>query len=220
MPFLCVSAEEGAGKPLKSCKMVQVLLTILHEDDDKDHQGSEKNRQVHIRQRRLQRLAIEARDQDGLLTQEDLARLLQCDVKSIQRDIKELQKSGLIVPTRGTVQDIGPGVTHRELVVRSFVEKGLEAPDIARATRHSLGAVENYLRKFGQVFFLREKHFTDLEIAITTGLSLYGVKAFSSLYHSLKDSEGFLRRRAEMEAAGSEHFASVGEKKDCSPANA
>jgi hypothetical protein len=27
MPFLCVSAKEGAGKPLKSCQMVQVLLT-------------------------------------------------------------------------------------------------------------------------------------------------------------------------------------------------
>lgn len=220
MPFLCVSAKEGAGKPLKSCQMVQVLLTVLHEEDGKEHEtSSAKNRQVHMRQRRLQRLAIEARDQGGLLSQEDLAVLLQCDVKSIQRDIKDLQKNGLIIPTRGTVQDIGPGVTHRELVVRNYVAKGMEAPDIARATRHSLKAVDNYLRKFGQVFFLREKGFCDLDISVTTGLSLYGVKAFSEVYHSLKGTEGFKRRRDELFTQGSEYYASA-EKKSSSSVNA
>jgi biotin operon repressor len=220
MPFLCVSAKEGAGKPLKSCQMVQVLLTVLHEEDGKElGTASAKNHQVHMRQRRLQRLACEARDQGGLLSQEDLAQLLQCDVKSIQRDVKDLQKVGLVVPTRGTVQDIGPGVTHRELVVRCYVEKSMEAPDIARATRHSLKAVDNYLSKYGQVCFLREKGFTDLEISVTTGISLYGVKSFNDLYQALKGSEGFKRRRAELFNQGETYYASA-EKKSSSPANA
>ena len=39
MPFLCVSATEGAGKPLKNCKLVQVILTVLHEEDYGDKQN-------------------------------------------------------------------------------------------------------------------------------------------------------------------------------------
>ena len=76
-----------------------------------------------------------------------------------------------------------------------------------------------YLRKFGQVFFLREKGFCDLDISVTTGLSLYGVKAFSEIYHSLKGTEGFKRRRDELFTQGSEYYASA-EKKSSSSVNA
>jgi len=36
-----------------------------------------------------------------------------CDSRTIRRDVKNLKEKGIIVPTRGTEKDIGPGVTHR-----------------------------------------------------------------------------------------------------------
>jgi DeoR/GlpR family transcriptional regulator of sugar metabolism len=44
-------------------------------------------------------MASEALDQDGLLTQEDLAVLLCSSRRTIRRDIKELKQQGIDVPT-------------------------------------------------------------------------------------------------------------------------
>ena len=62
------------------------------------------------------RISAEAREQGGLLTQEDLAKILMCDVRTIRRDIADLRKTDIVVPTRGTIKDIGPGVSHRALL--------------------------------------------------------------------------------------------------------
>jgi hypothetical protein len=61
------------------------------------------------------------------MTQEDLAVLLCSSKGTIRRDIKELKVQGIEVPTRGTLQDIGPGVTHKSKVVKMWLE-GYEYP--------------------------------------------------------------------------------------------
>ena len=58
------------------------------------------------------------------LTQEDIAaKLLNCSVRTVRRDIKALAKRGVIVPTRGQQKDIGPGVSHKVEAVRLFMER-------------------------------------------------------------------------------------------------
>ncbi len=145
MKYSCVSACEGAGKPLKECQIKTVVLTLHSNTDEEELMAvGNKERQIFIRRRRLSRIADEAKDQGGLLSQEDIATLLMCDVKTIQRDVKELKIEGITVPTRGQQKDIGPGVTHRELVIRHWLD-GKEPVEVARQTKHSIGAVENYI---------------------------------------------------------------------------
>jgi len=58
------------------------------------------------------------------LTQEDIAaKLLNCSVRTVRRDINALAKRGVIVPTRGQQKDIGPGVSHKVEAVRLFMER-------------------------------------------------------------------------------------------------
>jgi len=64
------------------------------------------------RRSQILRMATEAVDQGGLLSQEDVAQILGNDVRTIRKDIQELKKQGLEVPTRGQQKDIGPGKTH------------------------------------------------------------------------------------------------------------
>ena len=59
----------------------------------------------------------EAMDQGGVLTQEDLARLLQTGVRTIRRDVAQLRAEGHWVPTRGAVQDTGRGQSHKAKIV-------------------------------------------------------------------------------------------------------
>ena len=59
------------------------------------------------------------------------------DVRTIRRDIKDLRERGIVVPTRGQQKDIGPGVTHREIAIKMFIEHK-EPLEIARSIMHSI----------------------------------------------------------------------------------
>ena len=213
--FSCVSAKEGAGKPLKECAMISAVLTLFDPQDDLDLPCVEnKQRQIHKRLRRVMRLCDEAKDQGGLLSQEDLSELLMCDVKTIQRDTKILKESGIVLPTRGQQKDIGPGLTHRELIVRLWCE-GTEPVELCTRTKHSIKSVENYLEKFKIIVFLRQvKSFTNHEIAVVAGLSSRAVKVFLELYEKYRNKSFFKHRRDEILLRGAEYYREVGEKKD------
>jgi hypothetical protein len=218
--YNCVSAAEGAGKPLKDCQMVTVVLTLLDNSDEDELLATDnKQRQNFIRRRKVTRMADEAKDQGGLLSQEDIATLLGRDVKTIQRDVKGLKELGIIVPTRGQQKDIGPGVTHRELVIRHWVD-GKEPVDVARQTKHSIAAVESYIEKFKVVVYLRsEKNFSNHEISVVAGMSARGVKAFLEIYEEKKSHPLFKHRLDEITLRGSQYYNETGEKKDSSQLN-
>jgi hypothetical protein len=134
--LLVVAAHEPPGKSLDQCQKASVVLTLDAARDDFEvrvHQGV-----TGLRRTRILRLCTEARDQGGLLSYEDLAyRLLNCGVRTVVRDVEQLRRQGLAVPTRGQQQDIGPGQTHRVQAVRLFLE-GNEPREIARRLYHSL----------------------------------------------------------------------------------
>lgn len=219
LKYLCVSPSEPAGKRIEDSQMVTVILTLFSEQDEQELSYHGKQAAIGLRQRRLLRITEEAREQGGLLSQEDLCRILMCDVRTIRRDIRSLRKKEIIVPTRGQVNDIGPGVTHRGIAVRLWLE-GKEPVEIARHINHSLAAVENYLEKFKRVAYLRQKHFDDFQIALTTGISVAAARTFVELYKEFSDKSFFKQRIAEIELVGSRHYIAQDEKKETTSPNA
>lgn len=218
MKYSCVAASEGPGKPLAACAMVTVALTMIDPEDRRDVPGDGKLASVERRRRKLMRLTEEAREQDGLLTQEDLAQLLDSDVRTIRRDVVALRGQGIVVATRGQQKDIGPGVSHRGLAIRHWLE-GKEPVEVARAINHSIAAVENYLEKFKRVAYLRGKHFDDYQIALTIGISVAAVKTFVAIYHEFEHKSFFASRLAEIELVGEMHYLAADEKKDSTSPN-
>lgn len=210
MKYTCVAVSEPAGKPLEKCRMVNVILTYLSsEDHERDGQALDS---ASVRRRRIARLTDEAYEQGGLLSQEDLAEILQSDIRTVRRDTAALKSEGLAVPTRGTVKDIGPGITHKELAVRHWLD-GKEPMEVARVIHHSLKATENYLEKFKRIAYLVRKGFTDCEMARVVGISLAAVSTFKRLYEEFKNKRLFKNRMEEIEIAGSQYMNSEGEKK-------
>lgn len=100
LSFAAVAAEEPAGKPLASCRKVQVLLELVAEEDVERlaSQGLPA-----MRQTRMARLTAQAREQGGLLTIEDLAFLLCSSAATVKRDLAQLRTRGQAAPTRGQV---------------------------------------------------------------------------------------------------------------------
>lgn len=208
--YECVRADQGAGKSLKECQMTAVILTLLDPDDLKvrNEHNAEAARRI-----RLVRLAEEARDQNGLLSQEDLAQILTCDVRTVRRDIQTLRDNqGIHTPTRGQQKDIGPGVTHRTLAIEKWMQ-GKEPPEIARDINHTLTAVERYLQHFSRVIFLAGKGFQPLQIAFTVGISTAGVSAYLECYQRHKNSTGIRARLAELKSIAEAHWQASDLKK-------
>jgi DNA-binding CsgD family transcriptional regulator len=212
--YECVAATEGAGKPLEECRLTPVVLTLIGKGDIelKDAKGARA-----LRQHKIVRLAEEACGQDGYLSQEDLALILDCNVRTIRRDVRKLREQhGILVPTRGQCKDMGPGVTHREEAVKLWLH-GHEPLDVARRLSHSLAAIERYTQCFARVVFLLWRKMTTLEIALAIGASTRRVQSYVDLYHKHQRDPQCRRRLREVEIIAGPHFEATDEKKGPSP---
>jgi hypothetical protein len=124
-----------------------------------------------LRRFRLLRMTEEAMDQGGVLTQEDLARLLHVGVRTIRRDVDALRSGGYWVPTRGTVKEIGRGQSHKAKIVEMYLRR-MTYTEIVRRTRHAPSSVKRYVETFGRVVVLWEKGIQDAgEIGYVVGIS-------------------------------------------------
>jgi hypothetical protein len=169
MRVTVVSASEPSGKPLSAMRKVAVVVTV-----DAGMEDLEVERRfgvVVLRRTRLLRMCEEAIEQDGVLTQEDLARLLQSDVRTIRRDVAALQAEGHWVPTRGMVKATGRGQSHKAKIVELYLRR-MTYSEIVRKSRHAPGSVKRYVETFGRVAVLWEKGVRDpSEIAYVVGAS-------------------------------------------------
>lgn len=161
-----VAVGEPAGKPLKQCRLVQVRLTM---DDEEDVELLRKG-VSEVRMNKIMRLAQEAYEQGGLLSQEDLAVLLGSDRSTVSGDVKTLRSLGLEVPTRGYLQDIGRGTSHKRKAVGMYLD-GFELSEIARRLYHSPSSVARYLDDFTRIVILSEGAYSPQAICHALGMS-------------------------------------------------
>jgi Protein of unknown function (DUF1670) len=194
--LLVVAAHEPAGKSLEECEKVAVTLTL--DAGQEDFEVRKREEVTGLRRARILRMCDEARQQGGLLTYEDLAyRLLNCGVRTVVRDVEQMRRAGLVVPTRGQQQDIGPGQTHRVQAVRLYLE-GLEPQQIARRLYHALSSIENYLTTFGRVVLLLGRGHCDDEIAFLIRRSTPLVAAYRALAQQFAHKASAQRRLREI----------------------
>ena len=169
MRITAASVGEPAGKPLEAMKKVGVVITVDGGIEDLD--VLERFGPVMLRRLRLVRMAEEAIDQGGVLSQEDLSRLLQADVRTIRRDVAALRKGGQWVPTRGMVKQVGRGQSHKAKIVEMYL-RGMTYTEIVRRARHTASAIKRYVESFGRVVVLWEKGVqTAQEIGYVIGVS-------------------------------------------------
>jgi DNA-binding CsgD family transcriptional regulator len=157
--FLCASKKARHGKPLGEQDMIRVTLTLDGGIEDLDVlrlQGS-----IALRQLRILRLTEEAFMQGGLLTQEDLGRLLQVSSRTIRSDIRALVHDGNTVHTRGFDHDIGRSISHKTRIVELFL-KGYTYDEIMRRTRHSAHSIKRYITSFGRLLLLLNHEISNL----------------------------------------------------------
>ena len=117
----------------------------------------------------LVRLVQSAAEQGGLLTGAELSVLMNRTLGKVHEYIRtHEEETGEALPLKGYVLDMGSSPTHKGIICRKL-EEGMSPPDIARATGHTLAAVDNYLGTYDRIKVLLRKGLDVPTICQATG---------------------------------------------------
>lgn len=210
MIWTALDMNEPPGKPLKDCKLRRIILTHIQQKEDTEVRRAYSRSAK--RQQQINRMAVEAQEQQALLTQEDLAEILDTDVRTIRRDIQQLRQNGILVPTRGQQKDIGPGVTHKVQAITLFLQEK-EPLEIARAIKHSLTAVERYIDTFCRVVYCQRRFRNNLQTALVVGVSIHTVNTYLGLHTDACEDPIYRERISQIEDRGRAYYKTVDFKK-------
>jgi len=160
--WLAVRREwQGRRKSLKPNDLILVYLPMVADDEIDLLMQPELRRNLKARRAfnraRFARWCFQAYEQGGVLTQLDLSLMSGMSEHYVGELIREFEaEMGKIVPTRGTVHDIGRSVTHKAEVTRRWLRN--ESPtEIARVLNHSQEAVDRYIHDFQRIRLLAQK---------------------------------------------------------------
>jgi len=125
------------------------------------------------------RLCEQAYQQGGLLSNCDLAELLNTHDSRIARVLAQHERAtNTLVPRRATLHDVGTGLTHKRIICWKRYAEGKEPHVVARETYHSLEAVDRYLGQYDRVRHCRIQGLTPEQTAHVLGCSLALVQEY------------------------------------------
>lgn len=174
------------------CQTATKEVTWTVNGGAEDLQIENEHGRVALRHTRIQRLLSEAVEQGAVATQEDIAAVLQVSVRTIKRDCAILQKQGIALPTRGNLQGIGRGQTHKAQIVGRWL-RGETYDQIALHTHHSLTCVKRYIQTFARVVQFHRQAFSPGEISLALQISEALVQEYLTVYR--QNDTPFCRRR-------------------------
>ena len=184
--YQAIALDEAAGKALHDCRKVPVHLTLVSATDQAvwAREGAEAQRRE-----RVHRLVYEAYLQGGALSQEDLGYLLGTSTRTIKRVFRWYRDQGQQLPSRGEVQDMGRGVSHKIPVIRRYVHD-LSFTEISRALgNHGIGSMARYLRHFALVMVLTDRGLSAAQMASMVKISEGLIGEYQRLYTDLNVPE-------------------------------
>lgn len=178
-PAVPIEERPKRAQRIQNIPMKLVTLTFLSDEDIEAIKNGFRSRELRIR--RMVRWADEAFDQGALLSQLDLAILLNVCDSVVSDYVNDYQRTtGRILPTRGNMHDLSGHITHKCEIVSLYLQ-GLHTPQIARKTRHSKEAVDRYIRDFETVRLLTKVSTNPDQIAQLARLSLRVVRQYLDL---------------------------------------
>lgn len=185
---ILVKRNQRHGRSVKELEKVEVVWTVYAGLEDEKY-GQEHGK-IKLRQKQVLRLVREATEQNGIATQEDLARILHVSIRTIKRDFKEMRAVGIELITRGYDEGIGRGQTHKREIITRWI--GGESYDqLSINTGHSSSSIQRYIQKFMQIVAMKEKGLVIEEIRRLTQVGEEVLKQYLLIYEeNSKTPEG------------------------------
>ena len=180
--YQAIAVEEPPGKPLKQCRKVAVHLTLV---DDADGALWATKGSKALRRARVRRWVYEALLQGGALSQEDLACILGTSRKTVQRVFAYFREHDESLPSRGEIQDMGRGVSHKIPVIHKYVQDLSFSRISLELNKHGIPSMVRYLRHFALVMILEDRGLNPEQMQSVIGISKNLIEQYRELYAEL-----------------------------------
>jgi hypothetical protein len=176
---LLASREAGHGQALSETELKRVRWTLDNGADDAMSRTGQGR--VGLRRVRIQRLLDEAVEQGALATQEDLAKALAVDLRTIKRDCQALEAAKVWLPLRGNIRHIGRGQTHKAQIIGRWLA-GETYDQLTRSTHHHVTCITRYVQTFVRIVALHQEGLPEQQIAHLSQCGLLLVQEYLKLY--------------------------------------
>jgi hypothetical protein len=134
-------------------RQIPVILTLYSSEelDKKPTDLSQLNEQM---MQQLARITTEAYLQETLLSDDELQMFYLRSASVISKLLRKYMKvKKVILPTPGSILDLGTMFTHKELIIDLSMQ-GYYSQEIAKKTYHEARSVDAYLRTFNSILIL------------------------------------------------------------------
>lgn len=169
----------GQGKTIAetACKTVVVDLWT----DEELQELADGRKKYTLLPQRAARITKQALSQEAVFTQTDVSLIMGVSLSTVRRAIEQWQnKTGEILPLRGTVHDIGMTFSHKRQIVQLHLQGHLTS-EIARVTHHDPVNVDRYIQDFERVLEFARENAPVYKICFYTGMSERLVKEYLAI---------------------------------------
>lgn len=158
------------GKTIAQSRLTPVVLDLLPASEVAAR--AEGSRLRDIKKEAVSRLFTQAYEQHGVLTNTEVALLLKMSPSTVGIYRREWEKDhARLLPTRGSIHDMGPTLTHKDQILRKLIFEGKSVERVCQETDHSPEAVLRYTTNFKQVLLCERKGFDVAQTSFATKLS-------------------------------------------------
>lgn len=186
--------EKGSyGKSIGNTRLTPVVLDLVQASDAADRAGGKRLREV--KKEASARLCCQAYEQDGCMTNAELAVLLKISPATVGKYIAEFElENSTVLPRRGTIHDMGPSLTHKKIIINKLFIEQKTVQQVSRETYHSYGAIERYITAFKQILLCWRKGMNLDEIAFSVRKTKRLVNEYLKIIEEYKEKNYILEK--------------------------
>ncbi len=173
--------EKGSyGKSIRNTELVPVTLDLVQSQDILDRANGKRLRE--LKKEAVARLCTQAYQQNGCMTNAELAILLKISSPTVSKYISEWElEYKTVLPRRGSIHDMGPTLTHKKVIIHKLFIEQKSVQQTSRETYHSPQAIQRYISAFKQILLCRQKGMNTDEIAFAIGITIRLVKEYEQI---------------------------------------
>ena len=162
--------KSSYGKTIAQSQLTPVVLDLLPSSEVQARAEGAKLREV--KKEAVARLFTQAYEQHGVMTNAEVALLMKLSPATVGNYRREWEQANArLLPTRGSIHDMGPTLTHKDMILRKLIFQGKSVEVVCRETDHSPEAVLRYTTNFKQVLLCQAKGFDVAQTSFATKLS-------------------------------------------------
>jgi Protein of unknown function (DUF1670) len=172
-------------KRIEDTRLVPIILDLVTPEDIDNTRHCK--RRMEIRRDKILRLFRQAYEQQAVLSYADVSLLLHINPNVISEAVHaEQEATGLPVPCRGTIHDMGRSVTHKAIICYKRLVEKKSTSEVAQETFHSPDEVEYYVQTLRRIQLCRDSGMALEEIALATHHSKSLVREYLDLIEEFK----------------------------------